>query len=136
MADVITHSQVVPEIVGFGDFESITGGDPNLAPTEYYEPGARTPRPIYGTGKFNPATVTRAFIPGRDNQLVEWWRNRLAGVDTVPRRLVKKFRNVLGVVESTQTFQVHVTDVKTPDGKAGDNTVAEIQVTLYVEALL
>lgn len=136
MADVITHSQVVPSLGEFGDFEGISGGDPNVNPTAYFEAGARTPRPIFGVGQFNDITVTRAYISGRDNQLVEWWKRRLAGTDPTPRRLVKKFRNALGIVEDTQTFLVHVKDVKTPDGKAGDNTVAEVSVTLFVEALL
>ncbi len=136
MADVITHSQVVPTLGEFGEFEQVTGGDPNIAPTPYYQAGAKTPRPIYGTGTFNDIVVTRAWVSGRDNQLIEWWKRRLAGVDPLPRRLVKQFRNNLGIVESTQVYLVHVKDVKSPDGKAGDNTVAEVQVTLLVEAIL
>ena len=136
MADVITHGQVVPTLGEFGEFESMTGGDPISNPTDYFEPGARFPRKIFQNGNFNDAVVTRAYISGRDNQLVEWWKRSMSGVDPVPRRLVKNFRNALGIVEDQQTFLVRVKDVKTPDARAGDNTVAEVQVTLAVEMIL
>lgn len=136
MSDVMTHGQIVATLGEFGDFESVTGGDPVQNMTDYYEPGARTPRKISFTGNFNDVVLTRAYVNGRDNQLVEWWKRKLAGVDPLPRKLVKKFRNALGMVEDSQTFQVHVKDVKTPDGKAGDNTIAEVQVTCAVEAIL
>ena len=112
MADVITHGQVIPTLAEFGDFESMTGGDPFINMTDYYEPGARTPRKISSTGNFNDVTLTRAYISGRDNQLVEWWKRKINGNDPLPRRLVKNFRNALGIVESTQTFLVQIKDVK------------------------
>lgn len=136
MADVLTHSQVVPSLGEFGEFESITGGDPvgNFVP--YFPAGSKIPRLISSTGQYTDIVMTRAYISGRDNQLIEWWKRQLSGADPVPRTAVKQFRNALGIVEDTLQWQVNIKEVKTPDGKAGDNNIAEISVTLAVQALL
>jgi len=132
----LVHAQIIPSLSGFGDFESVTGGDRVQNFTDHHEPGAKTPTKVSFTGNFTDLVITRAYTPGRDNLLVEWWKQSLSGIDTKPRQLTKKYLNTLGAVVQTETFIVKVKDVKTPDGKAGDNTVGDVTVTLVCEGTL
>lgn len=136
MADVLTQAQVVPTFGEFGEFETITGGDPVGNFSEYWPAGARFPRMISYTGKWNDITISRAYVSGRDNQLIEAWKRRQNGQDPAPKQVVKQFRNALGIVEDQITWQGYISDVKTPDGKAGDQTIAMISVTIKIEALM
>ncbi len=134
--DILTHSQIVVTVSEFGDFEQATGGDIKVNVTPYFEAGSKVPRKITSTGDQSDLVVTRAYRPGRDRDLIEWVAHVRDGTDTAPRTAVKKYLNALGVVVDSQTYLVRAIDVKTPDSKAGDTAIAEIQVTLAVEAVL
>ena len=100
MPDVLSQAQIVPILGSYGEFETITGGDAEGNYQEYWPAGARFPRMINYTGKWTDVTLTRAYIPGRDNQLKEWWTRKHAGVDPLPRTLVKQFRNAVACVQT------------------------------------
>jgi len=134
--DILTHSQIVVTVGEFGDFEQATGGDVKVNVTPYFEAGAKVPRKITSTGDQSDLVVTRAYRPGRDGALVDWVKHVRDGTDMVARTAVKKYLNALGVVVDTQTYSVRAIDVKTPDSKAGDTAIAEVQLTLAVEAVL
>lgn len=132
----IVHAQVIASLAEFGDFEEITGGEIDGVKTDYYEAGRLSPRKIPGTHSYTNLVLTRAYDPARDTALIEWVTNVLLGTRPDRRRTcVKQVVNALGVPIQTIVYpNCEPTHIKTPDGRAGDSTIAQIVVTLAIEA--
>jgi hypothetical protein len=123
---------VVGEIDGFGKFDTISGGDPVTAYTNYFEGGERTPSHVPSTTEYSDITLERAWEPSRDGALVTWHAKFMQGVEQ-PRNVTKKTKNFLGAVVRTETYaECQPVSVITPDGQAGSNEIAMVRVTLKV----
>ena len=133
----ILHTHVIASFGEFGDFESISGGETDVATNDYYEAGAKTPHKVTGTFSYSDITLTRAFNPIRDSQLIDYERRFKNGLDG-PRNVTKQFLTPIGTPYGLPMIYPNckIKAMKTPDGKAGDSTIAEISITLSVEGRL
>jgi len=130
--DPIQQAFVVASLGEFGEFENVTGGIPTTAYVEHFEGGAKTPEHLPGTTSYSDIVLERAYKAGRDEALVNWHKLYLNGAEG-PRTVTKQFRNYQGAVVGFETYAVcKPVSVETPEGKAGDNSVAMVKVTLKV----
>lgn len=128
------NSYVYAELIGFPDsFDSFTGGECTSNVTDYVPGGQRTARKIRGTYSYSDITLTRAWDAIRDRAVIEWAKKNIVGGIPDPRTVVKYTRNQQGIIEGKQSYQVVPKAYKTPDGKSGDDGLAEFSITLAVE---
>jgi hypothetical protein len=132
---VIQHYQIVATLAEFEDFDSFSGGEFDIAQTDYTPAGRKAPIKLPGTHSFTDVTLSRAFDPTRDRKLIDWFNRYQAGQET-HRSCVVKFYSAQGVIIDSMTYPIcKPQKITTPNGKSGDNTPAEISITLSVEAL-
>jgi len=128
------NSYVFAEMVGFqGSFDSITGGECQENVTDYIAGGERQARKIKGTFSYTDIVLSRAWDPLRDRQVIEWAKRNIVDGVNDSRTVIKYTRNAQGIIEGKSSFQVVPKSYKTPDGKAGDDGLAEFMITLAVE---
>jgi len=137
MADPILHYQIIGSLGEFGDFEKISGGEPQLAFTPWTQAGARQADNIPSTHSYTDIVLERAYKPDQDAPLRDWFNRYKDGQDT-PRTVTKRVQaNVGGIVIDSFTYPVcKPTSVKMPDGTAGDGSLAMVTVTLKVSTEL
>lgn len=132
LQDPVQQSGVVGVLGEFGEFESITGGIPTTEYSTHFEAGAREPDQLPGTTTYTDIVLVRAYRSDRDAALVAWHDKFRQGLE-VPRTVTKQIRNYAGLVTRTETYvQCKPVSVETPEGKSGDNSVANVTVTLKV----
>lgn len=136
MADPILHYQIIPSMGEFGDFEKISGGEPQLAYTPWTEAGARMATNIPSTHSYTDIVLERAYKPERDTVLRDWF-NRFKNGQELGRTVTKRTQNNIGVVVDSFTYPLcKPASVKMPDGTAGDGSLAMVTVTLKVDTEL
>ncbi len=131
MADTL-HSNVYADLGEFGTFDTVSGGELQQTVTDYTPGGSRQARKLKGGFKYSDIVLTRAWDPGRDNAVVDWMKRSIVdGIDD-PRTLTKHTKTAQGGVADTKSYNVVPSMQKLPDGKAGDDSVAELSITLSV----
>jgi hypothetical protein len=124
---------IVANIVQFGDFEGVTGGELDRTVTPHFEAGANSPKKIMGTHDYTDIVLTRGFDPDRDGELDNAFRaSSEAGLDFYVT-CTKTFFNSLKFPQFQQSYLCKMKSVQTPEGTAGDSSIANITVTLAVE---
>jgi hypothetical protein len=117
----------------FGDFDEVSGGEDDINITDYVPGGARRALKIQGTGSYTDVTISRAYAPDRDASIIDWFNLNKVGL-APPMTVTKRVVNHQGILVDTIIYrQCKAKSLKTPDGKAGDNSMAMIALTLSVE---
>ena len=124
-------NDIICSLGEFGDFEVVSGGQPNTAFTTYFQAGSKVPDELPGTTSYDDMTLERAFIPDRDLPLKQWYEQFKLGLE-FERTAVKRFQSFNGAVIGQESYTVKPMRVDTPDGKAGDSSVAMIRVVCKV----
>lgn len=130
----ILKSNIVADLGEFGEFDSFSGGGITINVTDYYPAGSQSPLKLLGTGTIGDITVMRGFDPKRDKKLITWGRDALAGKVSL-RTLTLRWRSAQGTVIDSLGYTCFPKEVKEPDGKAGDNAVAEISIVLATQSI-
>jgi len=136
MINPVVHAQITATLGEFGEFEEVTGAELNRVLTEYYEAGRFSPRMIPGTHSYTPLVLTRAYDPLRDAPLIDWVNGVVLGFRADRRRnCVKTITNAIGIpIDQINYPNCTPQHIKLPDGRAGDSSIAQIVLTLAVEA--
>lgn len=127
------NSDIFAVMGEFGTFDTITGGELTQNTTEYTPGGLRTALKLPGTYTYSDITLTRVWDPLRDGSLVDWAKRNMRDGIPEPRQVTKMTKTQQGIIQDFKTYLVIPKALKTPDGKNGDNTMAEISITLAVE---
>lgn len=137
MAEPLLSHKIVASFSTFGDFDTISGGTLQTAVTDYTPAGATTADKLLGTTSTDNITLTRAFDPSRDNDLIEWYKTARSGADQSQRSVTKRMLNQIGAVIDSRTYgPCKPVSLDIPGGTSGDNSVANITLVLAVKDLL
>ncbi len=127
------NSHVYAEIIGFeGTFDSVQGGELQSNIVDHYPGGSRTPEKLQGTYTYSDIVLTREWKPLQDRPVLEWAKRSVVDGIYDPKTLVKYTRNEQGIIIDKKSYQVKPRGTKTPDGKSGDDGIAEFMITLAV----
>lgn len=127
------HSNIYAELAEFGRWDSVSGGGLTQNMTGYTPGGERVERKLEGTNKFEDITLMRAWDPARDQAVVDWCKRVMLAGLREPKNLTKFTLSPQGAVLSALSYSVKPIGCKPPDGKSGDDSVADFTVTLAVE---
>lgn len=132
----LLKSHIVATFGEFGDFDSYSGGGIERALTPYTAAGQQAAEQLEGTHSVTDVTLMRAYDPKRDDKLKDYANKAIRGKETPRAVTIKKF-NAQGIVIAIDSHpRCKVKSLTMPDGKAGDNSVAEVTMVLAVEALV
>jgi hypothetical protein len=130
---VVKGFQIIASLAEFGTWEAVTQPELEIQQDDWYPPGSRFPVKLFSTGKFSDITLTRAYDPGRDAKVEDWFFRYVNGLEG-PRNLMVAVLNDQNVVQSTKSYVVKPLSVKSPDGKSGDGGLSEFTIKLSCEA--
>ena len=132
--DYIQQWQIVATLGEFGQFDEVSGGELDINITDFTPGGSRSAKKVLGTSSYTDLVLSRNWDPSRDASLVDWANQSALGLAD-SRSVTKMSYNKQGVVIDSIVYRVcKVKNIKTPDGKNGDNSVAMVQITLSVES--
>lgn len=132
---IVKGYQTIARLAEFGEWEGVTSPELDIATDNYYPAGARTPIKLPATGTYSDITLTRAYDPSKDNAVEAWVTRYLNGLEG-SRNLTIIVLNDQNIVQATKTYVVKPMGYKAPDGKSGDNNMAEFTLKLSCEARL
>ena len=124
--------QIVASVLeeSIGDFDEVSGGDVQQNVVSQWQGGSQAPQPVQSTYSISELTLTRNFIPSRDLALLDYINRAKIGA-AEPLTVVKKYFNLQGIFVGSETYVGCIfKDSKSPDGKAGDDTISHISVIL------
>lgn len=128
-------SDVTATLGEFGIFDEYSGGAFQIQHTDYVPAGKKAAIKLPGTHAIDDITLGRAFDPNRDLALLDWYNKYQQGKEQ-HRTCVIQYLNPQGGVQKTVSHPRCVPKTLTmPQGKSGDNSVAEVVLVLGVEAV-
>ena len=127
--------QVVATLGEFGQWDSISGGGISITHTDYTPAGERSPRKLPATFTIGDITLSRAYVPERDNEVNAWVLRYKEGLDA-GRVIIICLLNDQKVVVQTRTYALgKPMSLEFPEGMSGGAGLAEIKLGLACEAV-